>query len=106
VNAVAILFELLAVQVPYKEEFADLIRYQQVQLQRTDVEVVRFETDEQGQTTVVARPWPHQEGAPELRFPAETVITGMGLRADHSLADALADRPDVYTSLTQARARR
>jgi 2,4-dienoyl-CoA reductase-like NADH-dependent reductase (Old Yellow Enzyme family)/pyruvate/2-oxoglutarate dehydrogenase complex dihydrolipoamide dehydrogenase (E3) component len=64
---------------------------------RTGVEVVRFETDEQGQTTVVARPWPHQEGAPELRFPAETVIIGMGLRADHSLADALADRPDVYT---------
>jgi 2,4-dienoyl-CoA reductase-like NADH-dependent reductase (Old Yellow Enzyme family)/thioredoxin reductase len=64
---------------------------------RTDVEVVRFETDEQGQTTVVARPWPHQEGAPELRFPAETVIIGMGLRADRSLADELADRPDVYT---------
>ena len=63
---------------------------------RTGVEVVRFETDEQGQTTVVARPWPHQEGAPELRFPAETVIIGMGLRADPSLAEAL-DRPDVYT---------
>jgi NADPH-dependent 2,4-dienoyl-CoA reductase/sulfur reductase-like enzyme len=28
-----------AAQVPYKEEFADLIRYQQVQLQRTGVEV-------------------------------------------------------------------
>jgi 2,4-dienoyl-CoA reductase-like NADH-dependent reductase (Old Yellow Enzyme family)/thioredoxin reductase len=64
---------------------------------RTGVEVVRFETDEQGQTTVVARPWPHQEGAPELRFPAETVIIGMGLRADRSLADALAGQPDVYT---------
>jgi len=64
---------------------------------RTGVEVVRFETDEQGQTTVVARPWPHQEGAPELRFPAETVIIGMGLRADRSLADALADQLDVYT---------
>jgi 2,4-dienoyl-CoA reductase-like NADH-dependent reductase (Old Yellow Enzyme family)/thioredoxin reductase len=64
---------------------------------RTGVEVVRFETDEQGQTTVVARPWPHQEGAAELRFPAETVIIGMGLRADRSLADALADKPDVYT---------
>jgi len=64
---------------------------------RTGVEVVRFETDKQGQTTVVAWPWPHQEGAPELRFPAETVIIGMGLRADRSLADALADQPDVYT---------
>jgi 2-enoate reductase len=64
---------------------------------RTGVEVVRFETDEQGQTTVIARPWPHQEGVPELRFPAETVIIGMGLRADHALADALSDRPDVYT---------
>lgn len=64
---------------------------------RTGVEVVRFENDEQGQTTVVARPWPHQEDAPELRFPAETVIIALGLRADRSLADALADRPNVYT---------
>ena len=64
---------------------------------RTGVEVVRFETDEQGQTTVVARTWPHQAGAPEIRFPAETVIIGMGLRADRSLADALADQPDIYT---------
>lgn len=63
---------------------------------RTGVEVTRFETDEQGQTTVVARPWPHQEDAPELRFQAETVIIAMGLRADHSLADALAHRSDVY----------
>jgi 2,4-dienoyl-CoA reductase-like NADH-dependent reductase (Old Yellow Enzyme family)/thioredoxin reductase len=63
---------------------------------RTGVEVLRFETDEQGQTIVVARPWPHQEDAPELRFPTETVIIGMGLYADPSLADAL-DRPDVYT---------
>jgi 2-enoate reductase len=64
---------------------------------RTGVEVVSFETDEEGQATVVARPWPHQESDSELRFPAETVIIAMGLRADHSLADALADRPDVYT---------
>jgi 2,4-dienoyl-CoA reductase-like NADH-dependent reductase (Old Yellow Enzyme family)/pyruvate/2-oxoglutarate dehydrogenase complex dihydrolipoamide dehydrogenase (E3) component len=81
---------------------------------RTGVEAVRFETDEQGQTTVVARSWPRQEDAPELCFPAETVIIGMGLRADRSLADGLADRaaadrersvlpfstrsgPDVYT---------
>jgi hypothetical protein len=41
--------------------------------------------------------WPHQEDASELRFQAETVIIGMGLRADHSLAEALADQPDVYT---------
>jgi 2,4-dienoyl-CoA reductase-like NADH-dependent reductase (Old Yellow Enzyme family)/thioredoxin reductase len=64
---------------------------------RTGVEVVRFETNEQGQTTVVARLWPHHEEAPEIRFPAQTVIIAMGLRADHSLADTLADRPDVYT---------
>jgi hypothetical protein len=64
---------------------------------RTGVEVVRFETDAQGETTVVARPWPHQEEVPELRFPAETVIIAMGLRADRSLSDELADRPDVYT---------
>ena len=60
-------------------------------------EILRVETDEQGQTTVVAQPWPRQEEAPELRFPAETVIIALGLRADRSLADALADRPDVYT---------
>lgn len=64
---------------------------------RTGVEVIRFETDGQGQTTVIARPWPHQEEAPELHFPAETVIIAMGLHADRSLADELADRPDVYT---------
>jgi 2,4-dienoyl-CoA reductase-like NADH-dependent reductase (Old Yellow Enzyme family)/thioredoxin reductase len=64
---------------------------------RTGVEVVRFETDEQGQTTVVAQPWPRQEGAPELRFSAETVIIALGLRADRSLADAMAGRPDLYT---------
>jgi len=64
---------------------------------RTGVEVVRFETDAQGRTTVIARPWPHQEKAPELRFPAETVVIAMGLRADRSLADGLAGRPNVYT---------
>jgi 2,4-dienoyl-CoA reductase (NADPH2) len=64
---------------------------------RTGVEVLRFETDEEGQTTVIARPWPHQQGVPELRFPAETVIIAMGMRADHSFADALADRTEVYT---------
>ena len=63
---------------------------------RTGVEVVRFETDEQGRTTVIARPWPRQEGAPELRFPAETVVIAMGLRPDRSLVEALADRPNVY----------
>ena len=56
---------------------------------RTGVEVVRFETDEEGRTTVVARPYPHAEGAPELRFPAETVIIALGLRANRSLAEAL-----------------
>jgi 2-enoate reductase len=28
---------------------------------------------------------------------AETVIIALGLRTDRSLADGLADRPDVYT---------
>jgi NADPH-dependent 2,4-dienoyl-CoA reductase/sulfur reductase-like enzyme len=64
---------------------------------RTGVDVVRFATDEQGRTIVVARPWPHQQDASDLRFPAETVIIAMGLRADHSLTDALTGRPDVYT---------
>ena len=63
---------------------------------RTGVEVVRFETDGQGQTTVVARPYPHREDAPELRFPAETVVIALGLRSDPSLAEALAGR-EVYT---------
>ncbi|HFD38228.1 MAG TPA: FAD-dependent oxidoreductase [Anaerolineae bacterium] len=56
---------------------------------RTGVEVVRFETDEAGRTTVIARPYPHQDDAPELRFPAETVIIALGLRPDRSLAEAL-----------------
>ncbi|MBC8445756.1 MAG: FAD-dependent oxidoreductase [Chloroflexi bacterium] len=64
---------------------------------RTGVEVVRFETDEQGQSTVVARPWPHREGANDLRFPAETVIIALGLRADRSLAEALSDRARVHS---------
>ncbi|MFW6117142.1 MAG: FAD-dependent oxidoreductase [Thermoproteota archaeon] len=64
---------------------------------RTGVEVVRFETDDRGQTTVVANVWPHREEAPELRFPAQTVIIAMGLSANQSLADALTDQEDVYT---------
>jgi len=63
---------------------------------RTGVEVVRFETDAQGQTTVIARPWPHQGEGHELRFPAETVVIAMGLHADHSLVNELAHRSDVY----------
>ena len=64
---------------------------------RTGAEVVRFETDGQGRTTVVARPWTAQKGAAELRAPIETVILALGLRADRSLADALADRAEVYS---------
>jgi 2,4-dienoyl-CoA reductase-like NADH-dependent reductase (Old Yellow Enzyme family)/thioredoxin reductase len=56
---------------------------------RTGVEVVRFETDQAGQTTVIAQPYPRQAGAQEMRFPAETVIIAMGLRATDGLADAL-----------------
>jgi hypothetical protein len=32
-----------------------------------------------------------------LRAPIETVILALGLRADRSLADALADRAEVYS---------
>jgi len=63
---------------------------------RTGVEVLRFETDEQGQSTVVARPWPHQEDASELRFAAGTAIIALGLRPDRSLAEALSDRAKVH----------
>jgi len=56
---------------------------------RTGVEVIRFETDETGQTTVVARPYPRQDEPTEMRFPAETVVIALGLRADHTLAEAL-----------------
>ena len=65
---------------------------------RTGVEVVRFENDEEGQTAVVARPYPHQEDAPEMRFPAETVVIALGLRPDRSLAEALEAQggPEVH----------
>ncbi len=63
---------------------------------RTGVEVVRFETDEHGMSTVVGRVWPHQADAPELRFAAETVIIALGLRVDSSLAEALSDRTELY----------
>jgi len=63
---------------------------------RTGVEVVRFETDEDGRTTVVARPYPPEEGAAEMRFPAETVIIALGLRPNRELAEALQDREEVY----------
>ncbi|HDN04609.1 MAG TPA: FAD-dependent oxidoreductase [Chloroflexi bacterium] len=56
---------------------------------RTGVEVIRFENDGEGQTTVVALPYPHRENAPELRFPAETVVIALGLRPDRSLSEEL-----------------
>ena len=58
--------------------------------------MVRFETDEDGRTTVVARPYPPEEGAAEMRFPAETVIIALGLRPNRELAEALQDREEVY----------
>ncbi len=65
---------------------------------RTGVEVIRFENDKAGQTTVVARPYPHRENAPELLFPAETVVIALGLRPDRSLAEALESQggPQVH----------
>ncbi len=62
----------------------------------TGWEVVRFETDPSGKTTVVARAYPPQEGAKERRFPAETVIIAMGLRPVRELAEALRGRKGVY----------
>jgi 2,4-dienoyl-CoA reductase-like NADH-dependent reductase (Old Yellow Enzyme family)/thioredoxin reductase len=56
---------------------------------RTGVEVVGFETDEAGKTTVVARPYPQQDDGQQMRFPAETVVIALGLRANHSLAEGL-----------------
>lgn len=56
---------------------------------RTGIEVIRFEKDKAGNTTVVARPYPERENAPDLRFPAETVIIALGLKSDRSLAEAL-----------------
>jgi 2,4-dienoyl-CoA reductase-like NADH-dependent reductase (Old Yellow Enzyme family)/thioredoxin reductase len=56
---------------------------------RTGVEVIGFETNEAGQTTVVARPYPQQDDDQEMRFPAETVVIALGLRANHSLAEGL-----------------
>jgi 2,4-dienoyl-CoA reductase (NADPH2) len=63
---------------------------------RTGVEVVRFEANAEGRTIVVVRPYPHQEAAAEMRFPAETVIIALGLRADHSLASALEEYAEVH----------
>ena len=63
---------------------------------RTGAEVVRFETDTEGRTIVVARPYPHQEAAAEMRFPAETVIIALGLRADRALAGALEGYAEVH----------
>ncbi len=65
---------------------------------RTGVEVVGFETDEAGQTTVIARPYPPQDDAQEMRFSAETVIIALGLRANHTLAEVLRSEagPEVY----------
>ncbi|MBN1138234.1 MAG: FAD-dependent oxidoreductase [Anaerolineae bacterium] len=56
---------------------------------RTGVEVIGFETNKAGETTVIARPYPRQDDAQEMRFPAETVIIALGLRVNHALAEAL-----------------
>ncbi|MBW2058884.1 MAG: FAD-dependent oxidoreductase [Deltaproteobacteria bacterium] len=63
---------------------------------RTGVEVVRFETDGDGRTVVVARPYPHEDGTRQMRFPAETVVIALGLRPNRELAEALKDRAEVY----------
>ena len=56
---------------------------------RTGVEVIRFETDQAGQTTVIALPYPRRADAQEIRFPAETVVIALGLRAEDGLAETL-----------------
>lgn len=65
---------------------------------RTGVEVIRFENDKAGKTTVVAQPYPHRENASELLFPAETVVIALGLSPDRSLAEALKSQggPQVH----------
>jgi len=65
---------------------------------RTGVEVVGFETDSTGRTVVIARPYPSQDGDQHMRFPAETIVIAMGLRANHALAQALCSEagPDVH----------
>jgi 2,4-dienoyl-CoA reductase-like NADH-dependent reductase (Old Yellow Enzyme family)/thioredoxin reductase len=63
---------------------------------RTGVEVMQFETDAEGRTIVVARPYPQQEEAAQMRFPAETVIIALGLRADRALADALEGQAEIH----------
>jgi 2,4-dienoyl-CoA reductase-like NADH-dependent reductase (Old Yellow Enzyme family)/thioredoxin reductase len=66
---------------------------------RTGVEVVRFETDQAGQTTVVAQPYPRRQDAEEMRFPAETVIIALGLRAKDGLAEALRARDGLQVKV-------
>jgi 2,4-dienoyl-CoA reductase-like NADH-dependent reductase (Old Yellow Enzyme family)/thioredoxin reductase len=63
---------------------------------RTGVEVMQFETDAEGRTIVVARPYPQQEEAAQMRFPAETVIIALGLRANRALADALEGQAEIH----------
>jgi 2,4-dienoyl-CoA reductase-like NADH-dependent reductase (Old Yellow Enzyme family)/thioredoxin reductase len=62
---------------------------------RTGVEVIGFETDEAGQTTVLARPYPRQDDDQQMRFPTETVVIALGLRANHALAEALRSEADL-----------
>jgi NADPH-dependent 2,4-dienoyl-CoA reductase/sulfur reductase-like enzyme len=66
---------------------------------RTGVEVVRFETDQAGQTTVIAQPYPRQQNAEEMRFPAETIIIALGLRAKDGLAKALRARDGLQVKV-------
>ncbi|RLD97075.1 MAG: hypothetical protein DRJ13_12820 [Bacteroidetes bacterium] len=66
---------------------------------RTGVEVIRVENSGEGQTTVIARPYPHRENSPELRLLAETVVIALGLSPDKLLAEKLEAQggPQVHT---------
>jgi hypothetical protein len=56
---------------------------------RTGIEVIRLEKNEAGDTTVIARSYPHQKNAPEPRFQPEKVVKAFGLRPIRSIAESL-----------------
>ncbi len=62
----------------------------------TGYAITRFQTDQEGNTTVFARPWPEREGEPERAFPAETVVIALGLEPENRLAQEIQGRPGVF----------
>ncbi len=62
---------------------------------RTGIEVIRFKKNDDGNTTVVARSYPHQKNMPEQRFQAEKVVIALGLRPVRSLAESLKSQKGI-----------